>query len=128
MRRLLVLLSLAVLLAGCGGWQKTARTGLEVMFETVRTTKNVTVALQHEKCKAVAAKCGVETPGKCPALKPCQDVRHQIEQAAIVANKIIAAGLMAVELGKEKDAKELMAKARAKLAELDALLKKQGVM
>jgi hypothetical protein len=101
---------------------------MKYTFETVKTAKDVGVTYMHARCMHIAKKCKAETPGKCPALAPCQADRHKIEQGAIAINRLIAAVLLGIAIEDEATAKVNLLRVGVQVKKLYDLLKKLKVM
>jgi len=128
MRYLALLFILFQCACGTCDWKKDIRTGARLTFETVKTSEGIAVQLQQAKCMTIAKKCGAETPGNCPALQPCKDVRHKIEDSAIGVYRAIVAVLLGLEYTEEKDAVAKLDKVKLAAKNMYELLLTVGVL
>lgn len=130
---------LAFVLCSCATWQDKARVGMKVTFEVTKTTEGLTSDFKHAQCMKLAEACKakwasadassrpVEKEKACPEVAKCIEEKSAITSAAVAIYRVLAAGLIAVELGEKGGAADWQSKAATMLSQLRILADAAGL-
>ena len=119
---------LALMFMGCGSWQSSVKTSLDITGTTASTVREVVGEYYKERCGGVARGCAQAKDIACPALVDCQEKRHQVYTVLAAIQIARVGGYGAVTMGNEEDARSKAAKAMQMISDLFKSLTLGGIL